>query len=66
MTGSTSPLIIPVIKSRRMGWVGHVARTGGRMETYRVLLEMAEEKCSPRRPMCSWKDNIKINLQQVG
>jgi hypothetical protein len=31
-----SPNIIRVIKSRRMGWAGYVARMGDRTGTYRV------------------------------
>jgi hypothetical protein len=32
----SSPNIIWVIKSRRIGWVGHVAHTGNRSGAYRV------------------------------
>jgi hypothetical protein len=33
-----SPNILRVIKSRKMRWVGHVARTGDRRNAYRVLV----------------------------
>jgi hypothetical protein len=33
-----SPNIIPVIKSRRMRWVEHVARIGERRGAFRVLV----------------------------
>jgi len=33
-----SPNIVRVIKSRRMRWVGHVARMGERRGVYRVLM----------------------------
>ena len=33
----SSPNIVWVIKSRRMRWVGHVARMGDRRSVYRVL-----------------------------
>jgi len=33
-----SPNIIRMIKSRRMRWVGHVARMGDRSDAYRVLV----------------------------
>ena len=33
-----SPNIVRVIKSRRMRWVGHVARMGERRGVYRVLV----------------------------
>jgi len=31
----SSPNIVRVIKSRRMGWAGHVARLGEEREVYR-------------------------------
>ena len=34
----SSPNIVRVIKSRRMKWAGHVARTGEERGVYRVLL----------------------------
>jgi len=33
-----------VIKSRRMGWVGHVARMGERRSVYRVWWENLRER----------------------
>jgi len=33
-----------VIKSRRMVWVGHVARMGERRDVYRVLVGRPEER----------------------
>ena len=33
-----SPNIVRVIKSRRMGWTGHVARMGEERGVYRVLV----------------------------
>jgi hypothetical protein len=40
----TSPNIVQVIKSRRMRWVGHVARMGDIRGVYRVLVEKPEGK----------------------
>ena len=37
-----SPSILRVIKSRRMRWVGHVARMGERRGVYRVLVGKPE------------------------
>ena len=34
----SSPNIVRVIKSRRMRWAGHVARTGEERGVYRVLV----------------------------
>jgi len=46
---------IPVIKSRRMKWAGHVAR---RKSLYRVLMGKPEGKRPLGRSRCEWKDNI--------
>jgi len=40
----SSPNIIWVIKSRRMGWAGHVARLGARRGACRVLVGKPEGK----------------------
>jgi len=40
----SSPNIVPVIKSRRMRWAGHVARMGERRGLYRVLVGKPEGK----------------------
>jgi hypothetical protein len=42
VTGS-SPSIITMIKSRRMTWVGHVARMGERRNAYRIFWEIQKE-----------------------
>ena len=49
-----SPNIVRVIKSRRMRWVGHVARMGEKRGVYRVLVGKSEGKRPfgrPRREM---------------
>ena len=61
-----SPNIVRVIKSRRMRWAGHVARMGERRGAYRVLVGKLERKSPLRRLRRRWKDNIKIDLQEVG
>ena len=62
----SSPNIIQVIKSRRMKWVGHVARMGGRRGAYRVLVGKPEGKRPLGRPRYRWEDNIKMDLQELG
>jgi hypothetical protein len=66
----SSPDIVRVIKSRRMRWAGHVARTGERRGLYRVLLGKPEGKRPLGRPRRRWEDNtrlrIKMDLQEVG
>jgi len=48
----SSPDIIWVIKSRRLRWVGHVARLGERRGAYRVLMGKPEGKRPLGRPRC--------------
>ena len=45
-----SPNIVRVIKSRRMRWVGHVARMGEKRGVYRVLVGKSEGKRPFGRP----------------
>ena len=53
--------IVRVIKSRRVRWVGHVARMGERRDAYRGLVGRPLG-----RPRLRWEYNIKIDLQEVG
>jgi len=54
----SSPNIVRVIKSRRMRWVGHVARMGEERGVYRVLVGRPEGRRSLGRPRRRWMDNI--------
>ena len=45
---------------------GHVARMGQRRGVYRVLVGKPEGKRPLGRPRRRWKDNIKMDLQEVG
>ena len=60
-----SPNIVRVIKSRRMRWVGHVARVGERRGIYGVLVGKPERKRPLGRPRRRWEDNIKMDLREV-
>jgi len=60
------PNIVQVVKSRRMRWVGHVARMGEDRGVHRVLVGKPEGRRPLGRPRCSWEDNITMNLQEVG
>jgi len=57
--------IVRVIKSRRMRWVGHVARMRERRGVYRVLVEKPEGKRPLGKPKRRWEDSIKTDLQAV-
>jgi hypothetical protein len=54
----SSPNIARVIKSRRMRWPGHVARTGEERGVYRVLVGKPEGKRPLGRPRRRWVDNM--------
>jgi len=49
-----------------MRGAGHVARIGEGRGVYRVLVGKPEGKRPLGRPGRRWKDNIKMNLQDVG
>jgi hypothetical protein len=59
----SSPNIVRVIKSRRIMWAGHVARTGEGRSVYRVLVGRPEGKRPLGRPRRRWEDNIKLDLR---
>jgi hypothetical protein len=58
--------IIRVIKSRRLGWAGHVARMGERRGAYRASVGKPEGRRPLGRPRLRWEDNIKMDLREVG
>jgi len=70
-----SQSISVVIKSRRMRWVEHVARVGGVKQTDRQththththssLVRNQKERNSLKNAGHRWKDNIKINLEEI-
>jgi len=62
----SSPNIVRVIKSRRMGWAGHVARMSEERGVYRVLVGKPEGKKPLGKPRRRWVDNIRMDLQEVG
>ena len=62
----SSPNILRVIKSRRMRWVGHVARMGEGRGVYRMLVGKSEGKRPLGRPRRRWEDNNSMDLQEVG
>jgi hypothetical protein len=46
----TSPNIIRIMKSKRMGWSGHIARMGKTRNAYRILVGKPEGKSPLGRP----------------
>jgi hypothetical protein len=61
----SSPNIIRMIKSRRMRWAGHVARTREKSNAYRILVGKPEEKRPLERQRRRWVDNIKRDLREI-
>ena len=55
-----------MIKSRRMRWVGRVARVGRRICAHGVMVRRPEGKKSLERRRRRWEDNIRMVLQEVG
>jgi hypothetical protein len=62
----TSPHIIRLIKSRRMKWVGHVARMGERRVAYRVFIGKPKGRRLFERPRQRWEDITLMELREVG
>jgi hypothetical protein len=60
------PNIVRVVKSRRMRWVGHLARMEEGRGVYRVLVGKPEGKRPMGRPRRRWEENIKMDRQEVG
>jgi hypothetical protein len=56
--------IIRMIKSRRMRWVGHVARMGTTGNAYRIFVGKPERKRPLGRPRRMWEDN-KMVLREI-
>jgi hypothetical protein len=60
-----SPNIIRLIKSRRMGWAGHVAHIGEMTNEYKILIGKSERKRPRGRPRRIWEDNIRKGLMKT-
>jgi hypothetical protein len=54
------------MKSRRMGWAGHVARMGEKRNAYWLLVGKPEGRKPLGRPIRSWVDNIRMDLVEMG
>ena len=61
----SSPNITRNLKSRRLRWVGHLARMEQSRNAYRVLVGKPEGKRPLGRPRRRWEDNIKMDLREV-
>ena len=61
----SSPNVVRVIRSRRMGWDGHVARMGESRGLYRVLVGKPKGKSELGRPRSRRVDNKKMDRKEV-
>jgi len=52
-----------VIKSKRIGLIGHVARMEDRRCEYNVLMGRPEEKRPLGRPWCRWRIMLKCTFK---
>jgi hypothetical protein len=62
----SSPNIVRVMKSRRMSWEEHVARTGDGRGVYRILIGGPKSKRPLGGPRRRWEDYIKMDLCVIG
>ena len=60
------PHIVRVIKSRKLRWAGHVARTEEGRSAFKILTRKATRKRLLGRPRHRWEDNIKMDLKEIG
>jgi hypothetical protein len=60
----SSSSIIRMINSRRMRWIGHVARMEAKRNSYRILVGKPEGTRPLKRPRRRWMNNIKMDLRQ--
>jgi hypothetical protein len=61
----SSPDIIRQIKSRRMRWVGHVARVGEERNVYKVLVGKFEGKSTLGRPRRRWENGNRMDVRDI-
>jgi hypothetical protein len=54
-----------MIKARRMGWVGHVARMGEARDAYNILVGRPEGRRPLGRPRRRLEDNIKMDQEEI-
>jgi hypothetical protein len=58
--------IINLIKSKRMGLAGHLARMDETRNAYKILAEKLKGKRPLLIPRCRWEDNTRMDLRETG
>jgi hypothetical protein len=61
----SSPIIITIIKTRRMKWVEHVARMGEKRNVYRLLVGKPEGKRPLGRRRRVWIESIEMDFIEM-
>jgi hypothetical protein len=61
-----SPIIIKIIKSRRIRWAGHIARLEKKSNAYRIFGGKPDGKRPVGRPRRRDVNNIKMDLRLIG
>jgi hypothetical protein len=62
----SSPSIIRMIKTRKVGWAGPVGRMEEKRNEYRLLVGTPEGRRLLGRPRRRWVDNIRMNFGEIG
>ena len=60
------PNTVMVIKSRRLGWAGHIARMEKGRCAFKILTGKPTGKIPLWRPRRRWEDNIRMDLKEIG
>jgi len=58
------PIIVCVVRSRRLRWAWNLAPTRDGRDAYRVLVGRPQGKIPLGRPRSRWEDNIRMDLQE--
>ena len=61
----SSPIIVRVIKSRRLIWAGNVARMEEGSSAFTILTGKPTGKRPLGWPRRRWKDNIRMDLEEI-
>jgi hypothetical protein len=61
-----SPNIVRIMKSRRMKWIGHVARMREMRNACKILVGKLERKKLVGRSRHRWKANITMIVMEIG
>ena len=58
--------VVRAIKSRRFRWAGHVVRIKESRSAFKIFTGKRAGKRPLGRPRCRWKDNIRMDLKEIG